>query len=142
MRRLLTGLNDRGQSCVVEEHEISPTEATPGIAMAMLFATSESPAPPRPEGHGELRSFGVEPGCCHWMIFDWAPGHSWSAMHHTDTLDFNLVLSGSIDLILDTGLHALEAGDCVVVTGIDHAWRAGPSGCRVSAVMLGTPPIP
>jgi len=142
MRRLLTGLNDQGQSCVVEENEILPTEATRGIAMAMLFATSGSPAPPRPEGHGELLSVGVEPGCCHWMILDWASGHSWSTVHHTDTIDFHTVLSGSLDLILDTGLHALEPGDCVVVTGIDHAWRSGPSGCRVSSVMLGTPPLP
>jgi mannose-6-phosphate isomerase-like protein (cupin superfamily) len=61
-------------------------------------------------------------------------------MHHTDTLDFHLVLSGSIDLTLDTGIHELRPGDCAVITGIDHAWRAGPSGCRLSTVMLGTPP--
>jgi hypothetical protein len=32
-------------------------------------------------------------------------------------------------------------GDCVVITGIDHAWRAGPSGCQISGIMLGTPPL-
>jgi hypothetical protein len=62
-------------------------------------------------------------------------------MHHTDTVDLNLVLSGSIDLILDTGVHTLMPGDCVVITGIDHAWRAGPSGCQISGIMLGTPPL-
>jgi mannose-6-phosphate isomerase-like protein (cupin superfamily) len=74
------------------------------------------------------------------MILDWGPDHSWPTVHHTDTLDFHLVLSGSIDLILDTGIAELKPGDCAVITGIDHAWRAGPNGCRLSSLMLGTPP--
>lgn len=138
MRRLLTGVNDEGRSCVLEEAEISPTEAVPGIALEMLFATTESPPPARPEGYGDFLSLGVDPGLCRWMIIDWAPNHSW-AMHHTDTVDFDTVLSGSVELILATGAHKLEPGDCAVITGVDHAWKAGPDGCRVSIITLGTP---
>jgi hypothetical protein len=32
------------------------------------------------------------------------------------------------------------AGDCVVVTGVGHAWRPGPEGCVMSVVVIGTPP--
>ncbi len=72
-------------------------------------------------------------------MLDYAPGMGFS-MHHTDTVDFDTVLSGSIELILDDGAHPLVAGDHVVVTGVDHAWRAGPDGCRMSIVSLGVSP--
>jgi len=52
----------------------------------------------------------------------------------------SIVLSGSIELILDDGEHPLVAGDHVVVTGVDHAWRAGPDGCRISIISLGVSP--
>ena len=48
-------------------------------------------------------------------------------MHHTDTLDLETIISGSVDLILDDGAHHLEAGDMVVMTGVDHAWRPDPT---------------
>jgi hypothetical protein len=28
----------------------------------------------------------------------------------------------------------------VVMTGVDHAWKAGPDGCRINAILIGTPP--
>ena len=43
-------------------------------------------------------------------------------------------------LILDDGAHACSPGDCVVLSGVDHAWKTGPSGCRMSTVAVGTPP--
>ena len=61
-------------------------------------------------------------------------------MHHTDTLDFDLILDGSVELILDDGTHLLRAGDCVVMTGVDHGWRASSDGCTTAALALGTPP--
>ncbi|MGQ9348086.1 hypothetical protein [Mycolicibacterium gilvum] len=73
------------------------------------------------------------------MVVDLGPD-SETPMHHTDTLDLETVLSGSVDLVLDDGSHRLEQGDLVVLTGVDHAWRAGPDGCRLSAVLIGTPP--
>jgi uncharacterized cupin superfamily protein len=61
-------------------------------------------------------------------------------MHQTNTVDFDIVVAGSVELILDDGTHLLETGDCAVITGVDHAWRAGSSGCTVSAVAVGTRP--
>ena len=64
-------------------------------------------------------------------------------MHHTDTLDFDTVIAGSIELILDDGGHRLEAGDVVVISGVDHAWRSGPDGCTMVITLQGTePPAP
>ena len=97
------------------------------------------PLPARPDGTGELRDLGVAPGYSQWLISRWAP-HEQAASHHTDTLDYDLVLAGTMVITLGDGEHRLEAGDAVVVTGVDHAWRAGPEGCILSVVLFGTSP--
>jgi hypothetical protein len=61
-------------------------------------------------------------------------------MHHTDTIDFDTIIFGEVDILLDDGPHHLVPGDCVVVKGVDHAWLAGPEGCTSSVVVIGTPP--
>ena len=46
------------------------------------------------------------------------------AMHTTDTVDFEYVVSGRISLELDDGVEVdLVAGDTVVQNGTRHAWR-------------------
>jgi quercetin dioxygenase-like cupin family protein len=72
------------------------------------------------------------------MVIDYEPNAVFS-MHHTDSVDFDLLLQGSLELTLGDGIHRLEPGDCVVMTGVDHAWRAGPDGCRLSVTAIGTP---
>jgi quercetin dioxygenase-like cupin family protein len=61
-------------------------------------------------------------------------------MHQTDTIDFDIVLSGALELILDDGAHPLQPGDCIVMTGVDHAWHAGAAGCRLSVIAIGSRP--
>jgi mannose-6-phosphate isomerase-like protein (cupin superfamily) len=60
-------------------------------------------------------------------------------MHTTDTVDFEYVLSGSIDLELDNGetVH-LTPGDTVVQNGTRHAWRnRGSEPCQLVVVLVG-----
>jgi quercetin dioxygenase-like cupin family protein len=60
-------------------------------------------------------------------------------MHTTDTIDFEYVLSGAIDLELDDGetVH-LVAGDTVVQNGTRHAWRnRGGEPCEMVVVLIG-----
>lgn len=139
MRVLITGVDADGKSCVVSNTEAEINSVAPGFAMGIPYATESSPPPPRPHGHAELIDQFIAPGHVRWMVVDYGP-NSRTPVHHTDTLDLQTVLSGTIDLILDDGVHSLEAGDMVVMTGTDHAWKAGPDGCRVNAVLVGTPP--
>ncbi|KFA81144.1 hypothetical protein S40288_01035 [Stachybotrys chartarum IBT 40288] len=45
-------------------------------------------------------------------------------MHQTETLDFVIILEGSIDLLLDSGEERnMRKGDTVVQRGTRHAWR-------------------
>ncbi|MCZ0732442.1 cupin domain-containing protein [Mycolicibacterium iranicum] len=139
MRTLITGVDADGRSCVVSQDELTLDRLAPGFAMGIPFATSQSPPPARPAGSAPLIDQGIAPGLVRWMFVELGP-HSETPMHHTDTLDLQTVLSGSVDLVLDDGAHHLEQGDLVVLTGVDHAWRGGPDGCRLSAVLIGTPP--
>ena len=58
-------------------------------------------------------------------------------MHTTDTVDFDVVLSGEVYLELDDGAEVLlKAGDCVVQNGTRHAWHNRSSKHCVIAVTL------
>ena len=54
---------------------------------------------------------------------DFAPGFE-SMMHRTRSLDYGIVLEGSIELVLDSGeKQLLQRGDCCIQRGTNHAWR-------------------
>ncbi|WP_370330869.1 cupin domain-containing protein [Mycolicibacterium hippocampi] len=139
MRTLITGVDADGKSCVVSQDELTLDQLAPGFAMGIPYMTATSPPPQRPTGTAPLIDQGIDPGLVRWMVVELGP-HSETPMHHTDTLDLQTVLSGSVDLMLGDGAHQLTQGDLVVLTGVDHAWRGGPDGCRLSAVLVGTPP--
>ncbi len=60
-------------------------------------------------------------------------------MHTTDTVDFDLVLSGEVWLELDDGAERLlRAGDCVVQNGTRHAWHnRSDEPCVMMVALLG-----
>lgn len=58
-------------------------------------------------------------------------------MHATDTVDFDVVVSGEVYLELDDGAEMLlKAGDCVIQNGTRHAWHNRSSANCVIAVTL------
>jgi hypothetical protein len=46
------------------------------------------------------------------------------AMHASDTIDYEVVISGKVDLELPGGkVRTLQPGDLLVMGGVPHAWR-------------------
>ena len=43
-------------------------------------------------------------------------------MHRTETIDYAIVMSGEIVMLLDEGEVVLRAGDILVQCGTNHAW--------------------
>jgi mannose-6-phosphate isomerase-like protein (cupin superfamily) len=43
-------------------------------------------------------------------------------MHRTETIDILYIVSGAMDLILETGKTSLASGDAVVQLGTWHSW--------------------
>ncbi len=61
-------------------------------------------------------------------------------MHTTPTIDYGVILSGEIDLELDTGTVHLSAGDVVVQRATRHAWRnRSQKDCRVAFILISSP---
>lgn len=60
-------------------------------------------------------------------------------MHTTDTVDFDVIVSGEVYLELDDGAEVLlKAGDCVIQNGTRHAWHNRSSErCVISAAIVG-----
>lgn len=137
MRCLVTGVDASGRSCVVREREVAFAELVPGLHVDAIFKTTSGPPDPRPAGRADLVDLGVEPGQCSLAVWRFE-ADSVVGMHHTDSLDVDVVLEGSISLVLDDGAHPLWPGDSVVMTGVDHAWRAGAEGCVLLATNVGS----
>lgn len=58
-------------------------------------------------------------------------------MHRTDTVDYAVVLSGSITMLLDEEDVQLHAGDVVIQNGTNHAWSNRTSEpCRMAFVLI------
>ncbi|HWI30086.1 MAG TPA: cupin domain-containing protein, partial [Microbacterium sp.] len=66
--------------------------------------------------------------------------HFW--FHRTDSLDYAVVLSGEITLLVDDGETTVRAGDVVIQRATSHAWsNRTDRSARVLFVLLGTPPL-
>ena len=57
-------------------------------------------------------------------------------MHRTETIDYAIVLSGEITMLLDVGEVVLNAGDILVQCGTSHAWVNRTSAPAVVAFIL------
>jgi mannose-6-phosphate isomerase-like protein (cupin superfamily) len=58
-------------------------------------------------------------------------------MHRTRTLDYAVVLSGEIDMLLDEAEVHLRAGDVLVQQATNHAWvNRGREPCRIAFVLI------
>jgi hypothetical protein len=58
-------------------------------------------------------------------------------MHRTKTVDYALILSGEIDMLLDDSEVHLKPGNVVIQRGTNHAWvNRGDASCQVAFVLV------
>ena len=58
-------------------------------------------------------------------------------MHRTETLDYAIVLSGEITMLLDDEDVDLKAGDVVVQCGTNHAWaNRSKEACVIAFILI------
>ena len=147
MRRFVTGVNAAGRSCIVEEGEVTlgAVEGIAEVLTANLWATEASPPPAAPPQAGNFVDVRLPPGIVRWTVVEHTSHEETDAratsstMHHTNAIDLIFVVDGSTQLLLDDDVRDLRPGDCVVMTGVDHAMKAGADGSRVISVAIGIP---
>ena len=63
------------------------------------------------------------------------PKHS--MMHRTRTVDYAIIMSGEIDMMMDDSTVHLKAGDVVVQQATNHAWiNRSNAPCRVAFILM------
>ena len=74
-------------------------------------------------------------GAAHALSEGAAPRHPW--MHRTKTVDYAIVLSGEIYLVLDDRDVLMRAGDVCIQRGTNHAWsNRAETNCVMAFVLI------
>jgi mannose-6-phosphate isomerase-like protein (cupin superfamily) len=138
-----------------------------GITNTVLWVTDRTPAPLGEQGNADKLEVGVAPlpGGTIFRIIEFAPQKDVQAdyetklqalrriglapegpagekprdpgMHRTRTIDYIVILSGEIDMLLDDSEVHLRAGDVVIQVGTNHAWvNRGKETCRAAVVLV------
>jgi mannose-6-phosphate isomerase-like protein (cupin superfamily) len=164
VRRVVTGHNASGKSVFVSDEPVAPSpttgfhrlwggDSTPefpddgsipdhhlyfppvgGFRFGMFSLPPASTAGSDIEGAAGPADLEAEaPGLLRYMDLS-DPG-----MHTTDTIDFEVVLEGTVVLELDDGAEVtLTAGDTVVQNGTRHRWKnPGDTVARLAVFMCG-----
>jgi hypothetical protein len=101
------------------------------MEFSVVYTTSEFPADLNNDKdvstHDQLLSTGnlglVNPNGTVCRVVDFSPGYK-CLMHRTQSLDYGIVLEGTIELVLDSGeTKAMHRGDVAVQRASMHAWR-------------------
>ena len=144
MQFVLTGSGDDGRSKIVETREILPgLTPTSGNQNDVLWSTAQFPpeipavarTPDEP-----LHDFGYRHQTTGWM-FTWIAPDFKDHFHRTDTLDYVIVVSGEVTIVLEEGEALLRAGDAVMLPGVTHIWEPGPAGCVIVNTPLTLAPV-
>lgn len=143
-RRVVTGLAEDGKAHVVSDGpipEVRVVEQVPGFETAYVWTTEEIPRVPGtgadPTGAGQQLFPGPEGS--RFLINVFPPGFGVGSefLHASATVDYAVVLSGEVTLILDSGTEVtLRATDTVVQNGTVHAWRNSSDAPAVVAVVV------
>jgi quercetin dioxygenase-like cupin family protein len=140
-RRVVTGHDESGRSVFLSDGA-PPVVRTiaEGTVFAEMWVTDASPAPIAATEPSEPteRSLTVPPGPSGTKIrINELPPGAASPMHRTETIDYGVVLSGEIVLVLDDSETVLRPGDVVVQRGTDHRWENRSSEpTRVAFILI------
>ncbi|MBW8753339.1 MAG: cupin domain-containing protein, partial [Sphingomonadales bacterium] len=126
-RRVVTGLNEAGRSCIVID---GPIPCENGFNAALAWRTAALPAD-NSGSDDPVAPYTLEmlhPAGSAFTICEFAPGGQGGqggqgGMHATDTIDYLVILKGEVTLLLEAGEARLKAGDFVVDRGTVHSWR-------------------
>lgn len=132
-RRIVTGTKN-GKS-IIEKDEIvsNVSEDFPGLIISDIWSTDSMPAQLSEEKVIENTAFPNTPKDGTYFRYVQIPpdkdlgiitivGQPHPLMHQTATLDYIVILSGEIYLIMDEEETLLQAGDIVIQRGTNHAW--------------------
>ncbi|WP_428391642.1 cupin domain-containing protein [Lichenicoccus sp.] len=165
-RRVVTGLDQHGRSCIVFDGEaacVAEMASMPGLALTDVWETTTTPANNSGIDDAVERPVRLEPpaGGSLFRIVEFPPDSAWRdgadagaafasigshdahdetssdpMMHKTATIDYIVVLSGEMHAVLEAGETLLKPGDLFVQRGTVHSWSVRGTEPCIIAVVL------
>ncbi|UTP38207.1 cupin domain-containing protein [Phenylobacterium sp. LH3H17] len=122
-----TGLVDRGARPI--RHD-----PTPG---GTIFRVVE--IPPESQSKIDTAATFADLGSTHVPSAEDTAKHP--TMHVTDSVDYLVVISGEMHMVMEDGEVLLQPGDCIVQRGTKHAWsNRGTEPCLLAAILVDAKP--
>jgi quercetin dioxygenase-like cupin family protein len=125
-RRVVTGHDERGVSVFASDGPVPVVRTAPdGALFYEIWGTDAMPAPigaNSPDPTAGALSVPPTPNGTKIRINEFPPGVV-SPMHRTQSVDYGIVLSGEMVLVLDDSETVLRAGDVAVQRGTNHRWE-------------------
>jgi quercetin dioxygenase-like cupin family protein len=149
-RRIVTGHTPEGESTVLYDAPVPLLEADnaagarqedrAGAASAVIWMT-QGPVDNDDPSDTALRKVGTaESDGTVFRIVAYAPGVA-PRHHRTNSIDYAIVMSGSMEMELDNQTVRLNAGDVLVQRGTIHNWvNNGTEPCVIGFVLIGARP--
>ena len=146
VRRVVTGHDANDVAKVLWDSTDTNVKRGKSGFLTHLWNTKSTPAP-MPVGE-TIDDPGAEPhvtpppaGGSRFVIIDYPPGNT-GTMHRTETIDYIVVLTGAIDMVMDDSTVTLHAGDTMVQRGTNHAWfNRGTENARLAFVLVDAEPL-
>jgi quercetin dioxygenase-like cupin family protein len=143
-RRIVTGHDDQGMSIIRAVDVLTPSLIDSGdAAFQLVWATPTVPVDLNDGTDGMLPAGKTLHGGSVIRIVDMLPGKS-SPLHRSYSIDYGIILSGRLELVLDDGsVTPLSPGDIVVQRATNHLWR-NPSTtqiCRIAFILIEAKPV-
>lgn len=143
-RRVVTGLDDAGRSCAILDGAVPDPG---GSGVGLIWRTPALPADNAGREDASDKPFDfamMHCGGSDFLVLEYPPGMGVEEpfWHATDTIDYVVVLSGEVVLVVETGEVACGPGTFIVDRGVIHAWRndrAEPA--RIAVVNLPAHPV-
>jgi len=148
IRRVVSGHSVEGVAKVIFE-DVARNKRTGGngTVSTLIWSTTETPAHLEmgeniEDGGSRVLGTAPPPGGSRFVIID-LPPHSEGHMHRTDTIDYAIVMHGSVEMKLDESSVMMNAGDVIVQRGSNHAWNNhGSMPARIGFVLIDAQPLP
>ncbi len=143
IRRVVTGHDDQGRAKVLIDEQVTNTFShRKGAEFSVIWSSEGFPVDNDGDEDPSEKKIGtfVDNGTV-FRIVSFAPGVA-PRNHRTSSIDYAVVMSGEIDMVLDIGTVHLKAGDVLVQRGTLHDWiNNGAVPCVIAFTLITARPV-
>jgi mannose-6-phosphate isomerase-like protein (cupin superfamily) len=143
IRRVVTGHDNQGRAKVLIDEQVKNVfSQRPGAHYSVIWSSEGFPVSNDGDADPSGKSIGttIANGTV-FRIVSFGPGVA-PRNHRTDSIDYAVVMSGEIDMELDTGSVRLKAGDVLVQRGTIHNWvNRGTVPCVIAFTLIAAKPV-